>query len=328
MDYTRRDAAAMLGLGALALPAAGSSPARAQSFATQDVRFVCAFTAGSGADVIVRYFAEKMRPKLGRTVIVENRAGAGGNIATEYVARSKPDGHTVLVHAGNAIAANMHLYKNPPVDAAQAFQLVATINRQAYMLTVAATQPWKSVADLTAFLKEKGDKASYGTANPPTAVMGEQYKLITGVKAVQVAYKSGPEALNDVFGGAIDFLMLDPVLSLSQSRANKLRILAVSTKERVAAVPDIPTMDESGVPGMDIRGWWSAQVPSATPRPIVDELGRMFSEVVASPDAKEFLNRIGGDPFVNSPDAAQKLLVADIKDWGEYIKLAKIKPQG
>lgn len=326
MHYTRRDAAAIFGIGGLAFSAAGG--AHAQSFATQDVRFVCAFAAGSGADIIVRYFAEKLRPKLGRTVIVENRPGAGGNIATEYVARSKPDGHTVLVHSGNAMAANMHLYKNPPVDVVRAFQLVATINRQAYMLTVAANKPWKTVAELTAFLKDKGDKASYGTANPPTAVMGEQYKLITGVKAVQVAYKSGPDALNDTLGGTLDYVMLDPVLALAQARENKLRILAVSTKGRISAVPDIPSMHEVGVTGMDILGWWAGLVPAATPRPIADELGKMFSDVVASPEAKEFLNKVGGDPFVNSPDAAQKILVEDVKNWGNYVRLAKIQPQG
>jgi tripartite-type tricarboxylate transporter receptor subunit TctC len=326
MQYTRREAATIF--GGLGLSTTGISRASAQSFATQDVRFVCAFAAGSGADIIVRYFAEKMRPKLGRTVIVENRAGAGGNIAVEYVARSKPDGHTVLVHSGNAIAANMHLYKNPPVDVLRALQLVATINKQAYMLAVAASKPWKNVAELTAHLQQRGDKASYGTANPPTAVMGEQYKLITGVKAVQVAYKSGPDALNDTLGGTLDYVMLDPVLALAQARENKLRILAVSTKERISAVPDIPSMHESGVTGMDILGWWSAQVPAATQRPIVDQLGQMFSEVVASPDAKEFLNRVGGDPYVNSPDAAQKILVDDVKNWGDYVRLAKIEPQG
>jgi tripartite-type tricarboxylate transporter receptor subunit TctC len=148
-----------------------ATSARAQDYPNQDIHFISAFPPGSGADVLVRFFAEKLRPIAGRTIIVENKAGAGGNIATEYTARSKPDGYTIFVHAGNTLASNHYLIRNNTVDAAKQIQVAATINRQAFMLVVDAKQPWKTVAELTAHLKERGEKASYATAANSGVIM-------------------------------------------------------------------------------------------------------------------------------------------------------------
>jgi len=217
----------------------------AQQYPSMDIRLICAFPAGSGADVLVRYFAEKLRPIAGRTIIVENKTGAMGNIATEYVARARPDGHTVYVHAGSGVAANMHLFKKPPVDAAKAIRIAATINRQPYMLVVAAKSPIKTVSELTAAMKVKKEKASYATTNPITTVMGRLYKEIAGVQAVEVTYRTAPDSLNDITSGAVDYAVLDPVFSLSQQRAGRLRILAVSSGARLAANPDLPVWKPS-----------------------------------------------------------------------------------
>src|SRR4029078_10200455 len=162
-----------LGL-ALALSAGlmTAGTARAQDYPSQDIRLVCAFPPGSGADVLVRYFADKLRPIVNRTVIVENKAGAGGNIAAEYVPRANPDGYTIYVHAGSAVAANQSLFKKPPVDVLRDIRVAATINRQPFMLVVAAKSPYKTVADLTAAMKQKGDKASYATSAPTGRIMG------------------------------------------------------------------------------------------------------------------------------------------------------------
>jgi tripartite-type tricarboxylate transporter receptor subunit TctC len=271
----------------------GAMPANTQEYPSQDIRFVCAFPAGSGADVLVRYFAEKLRPIVKRTVIVENKAGAGGNIATEYVAKSKPDGHTIYVHAGTAVAANQHLFRKPPVDVAKALQVVATINRQPWMLAVDAKSPYKTVAELTAAMKAKGDKATYGTAAPTGRIMGEIYKRATGVKAIEVLYRTGADSLNEMASGRLDFATLDPVLSLAQQREGRLRILAVSTATRLEASADLPTMTEIGIP-MDLTGWWAAMVPTGTPKPAIDK----------------------------------KLFLTAIKEWGDYIRLAKIEPMG
>jgi tripartite-type tricarboxylate transporter receptor subunit TctC len=303
-------------------------PAHAQDYPSQDIHFICAFQAGSGSDTIVRFMAEKLRPIVGRTIIVENKPGAGGNIATEYAARAKPDGYTVYVHAGSALAANMHLFKKPPVDAAKAIQVVATINRQPFMMAIDARKPWKVVADVTAAMKEKGSKATYATSAPTGTVMGELYKQATGVEAVEVVYKVGADSLNDLLSGAIDYGMYDPVFSMSQVREGRLRVLAVSTAQRLDANPELPTMGEAGVPGIDLMGWFSAMVPAGTPRPVVDALNKWFSQAVASDDTRKFLNSFGGDPWVSTPEEGQARLLKDIKDWGEYMRLAKIEPQG
>ena len=318
-----RLAAAMVLAAALAgMP--GS--ARAQDYPSQDVRFLCAFPAGSGADVIVRYFAEKMRPVLKRTIIVENKPGAGGNIAAESMVRSKPDGHTIFIHAGNTVAGNMHLIKKPPFDAAKAIQIAATINKQAFMLAVDAKQPWKSVAELTAYLKEKGDKATYAVSANSGIVMGAIYNEKAGLQAVQVHYRMAQDALNDMTSGKVDYALQDPVFALSQHREGRLRVLAVASAERLKSNPELPTMTESGVP-MDLVGWFAAMVPSATPRPIVEQLNKWFSDVVATEETQNFLRNYGGDPWISTPEEGQARLVRDIAAWGDYIRIAKLEPQ-
>jgi tripartite-type tricarboxylate transporter receptor subunit TctC len=313
---------------ALALGAASALPtaAFAQSYPSQDIRLICAFPPGSGADVLVRYFGEKLRPIVNRTVIVENKSGAGGNIATEYVARAKPDGYTIYVHAATAVAANMHLFKKPPVDAGKAIQIAASINRQPFMLVVDAKGPYKSVAELTQAMLKKGDKASYATAAPTGQIMGEIYKNVTGIKAIDVNYKTAPDSINEMLSGKLDYGMHDPVFSLAQQREGRLRILAVSTATRLQANPDMPTMTESGVP-MDLTGWWAAMLPAGAPQPIVDQVNKWFTEIVKTEETKKFLNSFGGDPFINTPEAAQALFLKSIKDWGDYVRIAKIEPQ-
>ncbi len=317
-----------LSLAATLAAAVGAMPesALAQAFPSQDIRLICAFPPGSGADVLVRYFGEKLRPISGRTVIVENKSGAGGNIATEYVARAKPDGYTIYVHAATAVAANQHLFKKPPVEAAKAIQIAASINRQPFMLVVDAKSPYKSVAELTAAMKQKGDKATYATAAPTGTIMGEIYKDATGIKAIEVNYKTAPDSINEMLSGKVDYGMHDPVFSLAQQREGRLRILAVSTGKRLDANPEAPTMAESGVP-MDLTGWWAAMVPAGTPKPVVDKVNQWFGEIVKTEETKKFLNSFGGDPFINTPETAHELFLKSINDWGNYVRIAKITPQ-
>lgn len=325
-SFTRRQ----FNISATALGATLAMPSilRAQgAYPSQDVHFICAFPAGSGADIIVRWYAEKLRPIFNRSVVVENRVGAIGNLATEYLARAKPDGYTIYVHGGSAVAANMHLFKHPSVDATKAITIAATINRQPTMFCVDPSKPWKSVADVTAYAKERKEKATYASTNPLGKVMGAIYKETNKLEAVEVVYRTAADSLNDLKSGAIDYAMYDNIFGASQSREGRVRVLAVSSNERLQANPNLPTMTELGTP-MNVVGWFAAMVPTGTPRPIVEQINKMFNEVTASADGKKFLNSVASDPWTTTPDQAQAYLLEQIKDWAGYVKLAKIEPQG
>ena len=320
-----RDVAGAIALAAVMV--AAPAGAQAQDYPSQDIRFICGFPAGSGADVLVRYFGEKVRPLASRTIIVENKVGAAGNIAAVYTAKSKPDGHTVYVHAASAIAANMHLFKVPPIDATKDLQIAAGVNKQPFMVMVPESSPYKTLAELTEAMKKKGDKASYAQSNTSGKVMGELYKRATGVQAVEVPYRTANDSLNDFASGRLDYGMMDPVFALSQSRAGRLRMLAVSTSHRMQAVPELPTMTEAGVPGVELLTWFAVMVPSATARPIVDKINKWFNEVLATEETKKFLNSFGGDPFIATPEEGQALFRQGVKDWEGFVKAAKIEPQ-
>ena len=323
MKHTKREL--LQSAVALTLATAFGRSAAAQDYPSQDIRLICAFPAGSGADVLVRHFSEKLRPIVGRTVIVENKVGAGGNIATEFVAKAKPDGHTIYVHAATAVAANQSLFKKPVVDVARDIRVAATINRQPFMLVVDAKSPYKALAELTEAMKRKGDKATYATAAPTGRIMGEIYKNTAGLNAVEVNYRTAPDSINEMTSGKVDYGMHDPVFSLAQQREGRLRILAVSTGRRLEASPDLPTMTESGIP-MDLTGWWAAMLPAGTPKPVIDKIHAWFVQVVSSEETKKFLNSFGGDPYINSPEQGQAMIERDVKAWGEYVRMAKIEP--
>jgi tripartite-type tricarboxylate transporter receptor subunit TctC len=314
--------------GALALLAVMPTgrEARAQEYPSQDIRLLCGFPPGSGADVFVRYFAEKLRPLAGRTVVVENKPGAASNIATEYVARSKPDGYTLYPFAGTTVAASMHLFKTPPVDVGKALRVAATTSNLAFMLVVDAKGPYKTVADLTAAMKQKGAAANYAVAANPGRIMGAIYRDKAGLSATEVQYRTAPDSLNEMQNGRIDYGLHDPVFALAQQRAGRLRVLAVSTAKRLESAPDIPTMAESGI-HMDLELWWGVMVPAATPDPIVNKINQWFAEIVKMPDTKKLLNDSGADPMTRTPEEAQKMFLAAIKEWGDFVRLAKIEPQ-
>jgi tripartite-type tricarboxylate transporter receptor subunit TctC len=305
-----------------------AKPAIAQQWPAQDLHFVTGTAAGSGGDVIVRYFAEKIRPMVGgRAIIVENRVGFFGNIAIEYVARSKPDGYTILLWGGSNIAGMMSVLKNPPIDVTKTLQIAATINRQAFMFVVDAKTPYQTLDDLTKAMLAKGDKASYATSNNEATIMGEIYKQKTGVKAVEVPYKTAADSINDIASGAVDYAVHNPVLALAQRAQGRMRILGVGADERFKSVPEIPTMTEQGIP-MNVTGWWCATVPTGTPRPVVDQINRWFGEVHKNPETAKFLSNLGGDPLVKTPDEAQAMLVENVAAWRDFIRIAKITPQG
>jgi tripartite-type tricarboxylate transporter receptor subunit TctC len=303
-------------LARLLVPAALllSASAQAQDYPNKDIHFICGFGAGTGADTIVRYYAEKLRPIINRTILVENRAGAGAN--------------TILVHGGSGLASNMHVYKKPPVPSVDAFQIFATINQQAFMLVTDTGKPWKTVAELTAAMKQKGDKATYGTGAPASVVLGAIYKASAGLSSVEVNYKQSADAFNDMLGGALDYAVMEPVFSTAQQRQGKLRVLAVSSDKRLNAAPDFPTMIEAGIPGASMSLWWAAMVPATTPKPVIAQLNKWFDQVTATEETKKFLNGFASDPWIATPEQAQEKLRQDEKAWAEYMRIGKLEPQG
>jgi tripartite-type tricarboxylate transporter receptor subunit TctC len=321
MIITRKDF--LRSAGAVALTAAAGGRAYAQEYPSQDIHLICGFPPGSGADIFVRYFGEKLRQVAGRNVIVENRVGANSNIATEYVARSKPDGHTLYPFAGTTVALTYHLFKNPPVDVGKALQVAATTSNLAFMLVVDAKSPYKTVAELTAAMKKKGANASYAVAANPGVIMGALYKNAAGLEAVEVNYRSAPDSLGEMASGKLDYGVHDPIFSLAQARNGTLRILGVSTSDRLQSLPDVPTMKESGIP-MDLNLWWGVMLAAGTPKPVVDKINKWFSDIVRTEDTKKFLALSGADPMIRTPEQAQAMFQKAIVEWGEYARLAKL----
>ncbi len=323
LKTSMRSALAAAALGALAIPA------NAQQYPARDIHVINGYAAGSGADVIVRYYADKLQKLAGKAIIVENKPGAAGNIAMETAARSKPDGYSIYMTAGSSMANSVSLFKNLQVVPTKDFTMVTTLLRLSFVLVVGPKSPVKSVAELTTLMKTKPDNGLYGATAPSGIVSAELYKSVSGLSTTYVSYKDASSALVDLVDGGIDWMFMDPIAALEHMRAGRIRGLAVGAAERVKAIPELPSMTESGVPGVDVVAWWAVALPAGTPRPIVDQLATWFNQITQTDETKEFINRVvGGDPFPGNPDMAQKLLETDTVRWRAYIKTAKIEPQG
>jgi len=307
--------------------ALAACPSFAQrDYPNREIRFVCGFPPGSGADVLVRFFANKIAKETGKTIIVDNRPGAGGMMALTYTAKSKPDGHTIFLTGGNAVAINANLLKNPPIDARKEVTTVATINKMPFLLVVDASSPYKSLSELTEALRRKEDKASYAYASPFAKVIAETYKVAAKLRTVEVAYKSSEDSLNDMASGAIDFGGIDPLMGLALEKQGKVRVLAISTPQRTHATGALPTFAEQGVP-VDPAGWWGALVPTGTPKEIVDTINAWFVNMLKDEETQAFLLNTGADPYSTSPTEANALFLREIDAWGGLLDLAHIERQ-
>jgi len=306
----------------LALAAAG---ALAQDYPVREMRSICNFTAGSGADIIVRYYSDKLSKLAGKPVIVENRAGAQGLVATDYVAKAKPDGYTILITpASSTLATAPHIFKQVPFDPLKDFAPVTTLNSLAFTIVVDAAKPYRTIDDLLAALREKRDNGFYGTQSNSGQVTGELLKQMRGLKTVYVPYKATGDALASLLGGDVDFLTVDATWA-STMHPHKIRILAVTSAKRSGALPDIPTMAEQGFKDFDITPWWGVVVPAGTPRPIVERLAAWFNQINGTDDTKQFLARAALDIFPGSPESMAALLKTEIARWKGFVELAKIE---
>ena len=311
---------------AVAAPAISNESFAQENWPAREIHSICMFPPGSGADILVRFYAKKFQEAIGKTVIVENKVGSFGNIANEYVARSKPDGYTIYIAPANLLAIAPHIYTKLNYDPINDFDHITTLFKIPFVLTVSASSPYKTVADLVADMKLRGDKASYGSVSTVSLVSAELFKAQFGLSTVEVKYKESQAATSDMLGGNLSFIYIDPAGSAANIKAGRIRALAVTTKGRLQALPDIPGAGEVGISNMDLYSWWTVHTPKGTPKEILSQLEVIFNKIAVDPDTKTFLANVGCDPFPGDSKLANELIVSGVKQWGEYVKLAKIEP--
>ena len=286
------------------------------------ITIVVSFPAGGSTDVVMRAMASKMQTRLGKPVIVENRVGASGALAAAHVAKSNPDGLTLLASA-SSLASNPTLFKSLPFDTLKDLQSVSYVFRTPLVLVVNAGAPVSSVSDLIALLKQKPGELTYAHGGPGSAIQlaAELFQTMTGTRMNGVAYRGSPLALNDVMAGHVTMMFADVGPVSGQLREGRIRAIGVTSTERLPVMPETPTIAEAGVAGFDAVGWTLISAPVATPRPIIDKLAEELSIVAHDPDVQALITKIGALPVKSpSPDELQKFLASEVKRWGELIE--------
>jgi len=305
-----------------------ATAALAQDYPAREIHTVCNYAAGSGADLIVRFYSDQLAHLVGRTVIVENRPGAQGMVANDYVAKSKPDGYTVLITpVSSTVNIAPSIFKKLTYDPKKDLAAVTTLVTVSFTLAVEAKSPVRSVGELVARLKSRPRQGFYGATSNAGNITGELFKAMAGLETTFVPYKANPNALADLLSGQLDFIAFDSTWTLQQQNNGFVRILAVTSAKRSGALPDVPTMQEAGFEGYDVTPWWGVLVPAGTPRPVIDKLAGWFNQITTSEEAKGFLARSAFDPFPGTPESAEKLLQSDFERWARYARMAKIVPQ-
>jgi tripartite-type tricarboxylate transporter receptor subunit TctC len=305
-----------------------SISAQAIDYPNRALHSICMFPPGTGADIFVRYYSRKLQELAGQPIVVENKVGAAGNLATEFVARSKPDGYTVFIAPASTVLAPAHfLFKQLNYDPDKDLESVTLLATLPFILFVAGDSPIKSVADLIDNLRQKGDKGSYGSSTTVGQVCSEIFKTQFGLKTIEVKYRDGLAGLNELMSHQIDFYFADPATTKAMVADGRLRPLMITSARRNAALPNIPSTTETGVSDMDMSFWWSVHVPTGTPKPIVEKLASWFNQFSASDETKAFLSTYGAEPLQGSAAAVDALMAKEREKWADYVRIAKIEPQ-
>ncbi len=300
--------------------------AAAEDFPSGPITIVVSFPPGGSLDVVMRAVAAKMQQRLGKPVVVENRVGAGGVLATTSVAKAAPDGLTLLA-AASSIAANASMFKSLPFDTLKDLQAVSLVFRTPLALVVNPKVPVHSVRELIALLKSKPGEINFAHGGPGSAIhlAAELFQSMTGTKMTGVAYRGAPLGLNDVMAGHVALMFADAGSVVAQIKAGRVRALGVSSTARIKALPDLPTIAEAGVPGFDAVGWSLVCVPAATPKPIVEKLSKELLAATQTADVQALIVRLGTIPVKSpSPAELQKFLAAEIERWGKLIERAGV----
>ena len=314
----------MLRIALLSLCAA-ALPAMAQDYPTKPIKIVVGYAAGGGNDLIVRVMAPRLSEGLGQPVIVENKPGAQAIIATESVAKSAPDGYTVLMGPTGPMSMNPATYSKLPYDSVRDFAPISTIGQFPLLVVVSAQSPLHSVKDLIEYAKKNPGQANYGSSAAAFQIATELFKQRTGTEFVHIPYKSSGESVNAVVGGQVTMTICDPPPASGPLRAGTARALAVTSNERHPSWPDLPTLKEAGVPDVDVWLWTAFFAPAKTPPAIVARLQKETARVVHLPDVAAGLAKLGVDPVGGSSEELAQRLARDLAKWTAVAKAANIR---
>ena len=302
-------------------------PAAAQDYPSKPITMVVPFGPGSGTDQMARLYAKALGDQVKVPIVVENKGGANGFIAAQYVAKAAPDGYTLMMTTNTTHAANEHLFKKIPYDPVKDFAPIGLLATGQMLLLVKPDSPYKSVADLLAAARKTPGKLDFGSGSSSSQVAGFALQQMAHLDMLNVPYKSNPQAITDLIGGRFTFMFSDTPTALPQVQGGKLRALATSGSHRVAALPDLPTVAEAGVKGYDVSYWFAAYAPAGTPPAIVAKLNQMFNKASATDEVKAYMKQTSGTPTSSTPEGLAKFQATESKKWGEVIRAAGIEQQ-
>jgi tripartite-type tricarboxylate transporter receptor subunit TctC len=314
---------------AVAALAAAFTPAQAQNYPTRPITLVIPFAPGGSTTIVGRGVAEKMGELLGEKIIVDNRPGAGGTVGTRAVAKSEPDGYTLVLGYTGTLAIGPSLYKNVGYDPRKDFAPIGMIGNAPNSLVVNPTFPAKTVAELITYAKANPGTINFGSAGAGTAshITGEYFARAAGITLVHIPYKGTGPALTDLLGGHIPMAFAPIPASHTNVAAGKLRALAVTSTTRSGLLPDVPTIAESGLPGFDASLYYGLAAPAGTPRPIIDKLNKALRDALASDEVKRQLGNDGTDITPGSPEDYAALIDKDEKKWAQLVKASGVEPE-
>src|SRR5436190_2119383 len=315
-----------LAAAAMAAPPILSARAAGAEWPHRSVRIVVPFPPGGSTDITARLVGNRLQEVWGQSVVIENKPGAGGNIASDMVARSDPDGYTVFI-VGPGLATNQFLYPSLTYDPVGDFAPVTLLITQPNMMCVPLSKPAKSVKEFIAYCQDNKGKVTYASSGNGTTLhlSGELFKRLANVEMIHVPYRGGALAINDLLPGRVDVSFDNMPSIIGHVRAGAVRALAVTTKERVSLVPDIPTIAESGVPGFDVSSWFGFFVPAKTSKEIIAKLNADTNAALAHPSVKSRFDDLGATPQGTNPDHLAAFLQSEIAKWGPVIKEANIR---
>jgi tripartite-type tricarboxylate transporter receptor subunit TctC len=305
---------------AITAMAFASGAQAADPWPNHPITFVSPYAPGGTTDVLARLLQAKLKDKLGQPIVVENRAGAGGNIGTAYVAKAKPDGYTFLVASSGPIVISGTLYSKLPYDPDKDFTDVSPLANTSFVVVVNPKSGLNTIQDVIA--RGKTGNLNFGSAGSgtPQHIIGEMFGQAAGIKMQHIPYKgSGPE-VTDLVAGQIPLAFENPLVVVPQVKAGSLKVLAVTGAKRSAALPDVPTLAETGVPGIDAQPWYGLLAPAGLPKAITDRMNKEVQAVLAEPDVKAQLAGLGVEPMVMTPAQFQTFVSKDIKVWSQAVK--------